>query len=439
MKAGSNVAESSQGNIDVNIHIKNGRLIDPQNSTDDVTDVFIHAGKIAAIGKAPSGFKADKVIDAQDRVVCPGLIDLRARLREPGQEYKGNISSETRAAARGGVTTLCTLPDTDPIIDTPAVVDLIEHRVRESGSCKVKVLGALTVGLQGKQLSEINTLKQAGCAGVSNAYEYISNSQIMRRAMEYVASLDMTLFLHAEDSSLASNGCAHEGEVSTRLGLAPVPECAETIAVARDIMLIEQTGIRAHFCQISTQRAMKMIARAQHDGLPITADVAAHQLHLTEMDIGFFNSNCHVRPPLRSEQDRTGLRQGVRDATFSVICSDHQPHDVDAKIAPFAQTEPGVSAIETLLPLALRLAEDGMEMTEIIARLSTGPAKVLGVEGGSLGVNMPADVCIFDPQAWWTVSSDELASHGKNTPFMGWELKGRVTHTLLDGEIVFEL
>jgi len=423
----------------MNIHIKNGHVIDPANGLDKVTDLFIQEGKIASLGSAPAGFKAHSTIDANNLVVCPGLIDIRARLREPGQENKGSIESETRAAAHGGVTTLCTPPDTDPIIDTPAVVDLIQHRVAQVGKCKVVTLGALTTGLKGEQLSEIYKLKRAGCVGVTNAYHYISNARIMRHAMEYVASLDMTLFIHAQDSDLSKNGCAHEGEVSTRLGLTGIPECAETIAVSRDLMLIEKTGVRAHFCQLSTESAIKMIARAQHDGMPVTTDVTAHQLHLTEMDIGYFNSLCHVSPPLRHQRDLEGLRNGVHHGTVSAICSDHQPLDVDAKLAPFAQTEPGISAIETLLPLSLRLVnEKDLSLSDLIAKLTCGPANILGINAGTLGINSPADICIFDPESYWEVTEDTFVSHGKNSPFIGWELKGQVTHTLLDGDVVFQ-
>lgn len=432
------------------IHIKNGRVIDPANNVDKLVDLYIEKDKIISLGKAPAGFQAKSTIDASNCIVCPGLVDIRARLREPGLENKGSIESETLAAAHGGVTTLCTPPDTDPIIDTPAVVDLIRHRVAEIGKCKVVTLGALTKGLQGSQLSELEHLKKAGCVGVTNAYSYISNAAIMRRAMEYVASLDITLYIHAEDKELRENGCAHEGEISTRLGLTGIPECAETIAVSRDLMLIEKTGVRAHFCQLSTQQAVKMVARAQHDGLPVTADVTAHQLHLTEMDIGYFNSQCHVSPPLRTQRDLEGLRTAVERGIIQAICSDHQPHDVDAKLAPFAQTEAGISSIETLLPLSLRLHDSQLSgsslpknsnpsLSDIIARLTCGPANILGINAGTLAIDSPADVCIFNPDIYWNVTEDTFLSHGKNSPFIGWELKGQVTHTLLDGDIVFEL
>lgn len=424
------------------ISILNGRIIDPANKLDQVTDLHIAAGKIQAIGQAPEGFKAERTIDAVNQVVCPGLIDLQARLREPGQEYKSNIADESRAAASAGITTLVCPPDTDPITDTPAVVDLISQRASDAGFARVLSLGALTQGLQGKQLSEMNELKQAGCVGVSNAGHPVNNTEVMRRAMEYAASQDMTVFLHAEDHWLANGGCAHEGAVSVRLGLPGIPEAAETIAVARDLQLIEQTGVRAHFCQLSSDRAVKMIARAQHDGLPVTADVAIHQLFLTDMDIGYFNSQCHVRPPLREQRDKDGLRNAVNQKTVAAICSDHQPHDTDAKLAPFPSSEPGISGLETLLPLTLRLVDEAvLSLPEAIACLTQQPANILGIleqgRGGSLTTGVRADICVFDPEQYWELQAENMVSNGHNSPFIGWQLKGHVTHTLLAGKITY--
>lgn len=422
------------------IHIRNGHIIDPANQRDSLGDIFIAAGKIVSIDHAPGGFTANHEIDAQGCWVFPGIVDLCARLREPGQEQKATIASETHAAARAGITTLCIPPDTHPIIDTPAVVELIHRRAEIAGQSKVVTLGALTVGLAGEHLSEMVQLKQAGCVGMTNLDHSIDESRIIRRAMEYAASNGITVFINAEDEDLAGNGCAHEGRVSTRLGLAGIPETAETLAVSRKLMLIEQTGVRAHFSQLSSARAVQMIKRAQYDGLPVTADVSAHQLHLTEMDIGFFDSNCHVHPPLRTQRDRDGLRQGLKEGTVSVICSDHQPHDRDAKLAPFGETEPGISSLETLLPLSLRLIEEGvMDRTEIIARLTCQPAAVLNIEAGSLSIGNAADICIFDPSQHWTLNENEIQSRGHNTPFIGWEFNGRVRHTLIDGKIIFSL
>ena len=420
------------------IHIRNGHIIDPANNRDSIGDIFIAAGKIVALDNAPEGFTANHEIDATGCWVFPGLVDLRARLREPGNENKSTIASETRAAASAGITTLCIPPDTQPIIDTPAVVELIHRRAEAAGQSKVVTLGALTVGLAGGHLSEMVQLKQAGCVGMTNLDHTIPESQVMRRAMEYAASNGITVFINAEDEDLANNGCAHEGAVSTRLGLKGIPETAETLAVSRKLMLIEQTGVRAHFCQLSSARAVQMIKRAQYDGLKVTADVSAHQLHLTEMDIGFFDSNCHVLPPLRTQRDRDGLRVGLQENTVSVICSDHQPHDRDAKLAPFGETEPGISALETLLPLTLRLVEEGiLNRSEAIARLTSQPASVLNLPIGNLSVDNTADICIFDPAQCWTLDENQMLSRGHNTPFNGWEFNGRVRQTLVDGKIIF--
>jgi len=421
------------------IHIRNGHLIDPANQVDKKVDLFIEHGKVAAIGKAPAGFKAEQLIDASDRLVIPGIIDLQARLREPGLEYKATIKSETRAAAASGITTLCLPPDTNPIIDTPAVIELI-HRRNEAAACaEIVTLGALTKGLAGDEISEMYELKRAGCVGVSNARAPIANTLVIRRAMEYAANFGLTIFLNAEDHSLSHKGCAHEGAISTRLGLPSIPEAAETMAVARLLMLVEQTGVRAHFCQLSTAKAVQMIHRAQYDGLAVTADVTAHHLYLTEMDIGYFDSNCHVMPPLRSQRDKAGLRQGLVEGTLNAICSDHQPHELDAKLAPFCESEAGISGLDTLLPLALRLADElDLKRSDVIARLTQYPAQILGLKTGQLAVGRQADICIFDPQQHWTVNHDNLVSQGKNSPFLGWEMKGRVSHTLLAGQVVFQ-
>ena len=419
------------------ISIVGGRLIDPANGIDQVTDLHIAAGKIRAVGKAPADFEAAKIIDAKNQIVCPGLVDLHVRLREPGQENKATIASETRAAAKAGITTLVCPPDTHPVTDTPAVVDLIRHRAEQAGYARVVSLGALTKNLDGEQLAEMSALKNAGCVGVSNASNAIQSTEVMRRAMEYAASQNMPVFLHAQDPWLAGAGCAHEGAISVRLGLPGIPESAETIAVARELHLIEQTGVRAHFCQLSSERAVQMIARAQHDGLPVTADVTAHHLFLTEMDIGFFDSQCHVQPPLRTQRDRDGLRAGVQRGTVSAICSDHQPHDRDAKLAPFPSSEPGISGLETLLPLTLRLVDEGvMSLSQAIASITQAPASIVGLSA-SLGAGDMADVCVFDPEQYWSLTPETMFSQGKNSPFLGWELKGRVTQTLLAGHISF--
>ncbi len=420
------------------IEITGGRVIDPANHLDAVADLYLDQGRILALGQAPKGFRAELSIDARGRIVCPGFVDLSARLREPGYEHKATIMSETRAAASAGITTLCCPPDTSPVIDTPAVAELIHRRAEQAGLARVLCLGALTQGLEGERLAELFALKRIGCVGVSNALSPIANTEVVRRAMEYAATCELPVFLHPEDYWLSQSGEVHEGAVSARLGLPAVPETAETVALARDLLLIEQTGVRAHFCRLSTARAVSMVAEAKRRGLPVSADVSAHHLHLTDRDIGDYNSLCHVRPPLRTQGDREGLRQGLAQGVIAAVCSDHQPHDRDAKTAPFSLTDPGISALETLLPLMLQLVEEGVvDLSAAIAATTQHPARILGIEAGSLAVGRPADVCLFDPELSWTLTEERLISAGKNTPFLGWRFKGRVTHTLLEGRLVY--
>jgi dihydroorotase len=427
-------------NSTMNLRLKGGRVVDPANKVDDIMDVYIADGRIAALGAAPVGFGAARDIDASGCIVCPGLVDLCARVREPGQEHKATIATESVAAAAGGITTLCCPPDTNPVVETPADIELIRLRAEKIGKTRIVTLGALTQGLDGERLSEMAALKNAGCVGVSNALRPLANTLVQRRALEYAATFDLTVFLHPNDHWLSANGCAHEGQVATRLGLPGIPEAAETAAVARDLTLIEQTGIRAHFCHLTTARAVHMVARAQFDGLPVTADVGLPYLFLTEVDISDFDSRCHVIPPLRTMQDRLNLREALKRGTLSVICSDHQPHEADAKLRSFPSTEPGISGLDTLLPMSLRLVEEHViELDELIHRLTAGPAGILGLPFGTLSVGASADVCIFDPDLVWQLNSDTMRSNGHNTPFMGWEMKGRVIHTLLAGNLVHSL
>jgi dihydroorotase len=420
------------------IVIKSGRVVDPANKIDAITNVYIADGRIAAVGNALAGFSADKEIDASGKLVCPGLVDLSARLREPGYEHKATIASETRAAALSGITTLACPPDTDPVIDTPALIKLIRQRSERAGYSSVHCIGAASHDLKGELLSEMAALKEAGCVGVSNAMIPIKNPQIMKRIMEYAATFDLTIFLFAEDPSLRNNGCMHEGAISTRLGLPGIPEAAETVAVARDLALIADTGVRAHFCRLSTAKAAQMIARAQYEGLPVTADVSAHQLYLTDMDVGEFDAQCHVRPPLRSQRDMQGLRDAVRKGTISAVCSDHQPHENDAKLNPFREAASGISALETLLPLTLRLVDEcNITLSDAIARVTTQPAKILGIEAGTLSVGAVADLIVVDPEHYWSLSRETMLSRGRNTPFIGWELKGKVQQTLINGMVVY--
>ena len=422
------------------LKISHGRIIDPANNIDQTGNLFIDKGRILAIGRSPNGFKPQKEIDASNKIVCPGFIDLCARLREPGEEYKATIASETAAAVASGITSICCPPDTIPVIDTPAVVELIFQRSSTSKKSKVFPLGALTHGLKGETLAEMDTLKSAGCIGVSNAYAPIVDTEVLRRAFEYAVTCDITVHLYCEDDYLRNNGVAHEGPVSTRLGLPAIPETAETVAVSRALLLIEQTGARVHFCRISTARSIDLLAEAKARGIDVTADVGIAYLHLTDMDISSFNTDCYVLPPLRSQRDKEGLRAGLANGTITAICSDHQPHESDAKSAPFSLTEPGASTIEMLLPLTLQLVRDkNLTLLQAIATLTSAPAKIAGLDTGNLSIGSRADVCIFDPELSWTVARKSLLSAGKNTPFASWEMTGKVTHTLVDGKIIYQL
>ncbi|MCX7100219.1 MAG: dihydroorotase [Methylobacter sp.] len=422
------------------ICIAKGRIIDPANDMDRVGSIYIENGKIVSVTDEQAGFKADKVIDASDQIVCPGFIDLSTRLRDMGHSRKATFKSEVIAAASAGVTTLCLQPDTVPVIDTPAVAELIKDLAQIAGYRQIYPIGALTHKLDGVELSSMLSLKNAGCIAVGNANQPVKNLLILRRAMEYAASHDLLLMFRPNDFWLSNNGCAHEGVVATRYGLPSIPEAAETIALAQCLELAELTGCRVHFGQLSSKRSVIQIHQAKKYGLRVSADVAIHQLHLTENDMQPFDSAYHVLPPLRTEADKQYLRQGLAEGTLNSICSDHQPHDLDAKLGAFPETEPGISALETLLPLMLRLVKQhAITLEQGIGCLSANPARVLRLESGALTPGFAADVCIFDPELDWQVNAENWKSQGVNTPFWGHTLKGRVTHTLQAGQIIYSL
>jgi dihydroorotase len=421
------------------IAISGARLIDPANGVDRQQSVYIANGIVAAVGKQPDGFHADREIRAPGQIVCPGLIDLCARIREPGQEHKATIASETAAAVAGGFTTLCCPPDTQPVIDTPAVAEMIRERADRIGKARILPIGALTRALGGEELSEMRALKKAGCVAASNARVPVANTLVLRRAMEYAASFDLLVMVRPEDHWLRNQGVIHEGLVSTRLGLPGIPEAAETVVVAQVLALLKQTGARVHFGQLSCGAAVEMVARARDLGLPVSADVSAHQLCLTEAALADFDSLYHVNPPFRTEQDRAALCRGVADGILAAICSDHQPHEEGAKLDAFSSTEPGMSSLETVLPLTLDLVASGqLDLVRAIDSLTNGPSGILGLTAGQIKPGSVADICVFDPEAVWTVSTRNWRSRGLNSPFFGMELKGRVTCTLVAGRIVHE-
>ena len=421
------------------IQIKSGHLIDPKNGIDAVMDVFIAAGKVVAIGSAPSNFQANRVIDAEGLVVCPGLVDLSARLREPGYEYKATLESEMDAAVAGGITSLACPPDTDPPLDEPGLVEMLKHRARSLNQARVYPIGALTQGLKGKHLTEMAELRDAGCVAFGQSDAPLTDTLVMMQSMQYAATFGFGVWLRPQDMSLSNNGVAHDGEVATRLGLPPIPVCAETIALSNIILLARETGAKVHLCRLSSAEGVSMVRAARKQGLSITCDVAINHMHLSEMDIGFFDSNCHLVPPLRGLSDRDALRAGLMDGTIDAVCSDHTPVDEDAKLLPFGEAEVGATGLELLLPLTLKWAlEMKLPLSTAIAKITVEPAKILGVDAGHLSPATAADLCIFDPNQYWKVEPAALKSQGKNTPFLGMELQGRVKYTLVDGSIVYE-
>lgn len=421
------------------IHIQNGRVIDPGNGIDAAQDLYIAAGKVVGNGCAPEGFHANRVIDAAGLVVCPGLIDLAARLREPGFEYKATLESEMAAAVAGGVTSLACPPDTDPPLDEPGLVEMLKHRARALNQARVYPLGALTQGLNGERLTEMAELRDAGCVAFSQAEIAVANHSVLLRAMQYAATFGFQVWLRPQDPDLARGGVAHDGEVATRLGLAAIPSCAETIALSTILMLAREACCRVHLCRISTAQGVEMIRAAKAQGMVISCDVSANHMHLSEMDIGYFDSNARLTPPLRSLRDRDGLRAGLEDGTIDAVCSDHTPVDEDAKQLPFAEAEAGATGLELLLPLTLKWgAEAGLPMARTLAKITTEPARILEKDTGHLAPGATADVCVFDPQAWWKVEPRALKSQGKNTPFLGMELQGKVRYTLVSGHLVYE-
>ncbi|MDF1643427.1 MAG: dihydroorotase [Pseudomonadales bacterium] len=421
------------------LKIINGWLVDPKGGTEQAADLFIHDGQIIAIGAAPDGFVADQEVDAAGMWVMPGVVDLAVRLPEPGYESRGSIDSELAAAVAGGVTTLCCTPDSRPVIDSAAVVKLIAEKANQAASARVKCIGALTQGLEGIYPSEMHALKQAGCVALTNLRRPFASNRVLLHSLAYAATHQTKVFLSPVDHSLEDGGCCHEGAISVRLGLAGIPEIAETSAIATSLLLVEETGVQTHYSQLSSAHSVELIRHAQQQGLPVTAGVAIHQLLFTEASIEGYNSAFHLQPPLRTEDDRAALIEGVIDGTIGAICSDHQPVSASAKMAPFAATESGISGLQTLLPLAVQLLQEySLSAPAIVERLTHGPSAIIGLEGVGLTVGSTADITIFDPNARQTVNPDHWFSGGLNNPYMGKILTGKVAATFVGGRKVYE-
>jgi dihydroorotase len=430
----------SDNTDNMNLHIKNGRLVDPANGIDAVQDLYIAGGKVAGIGSAPEGFAAARTIDAAGLVVAPGLVDLSARLREPGFEYKATLASEMQAAMQGGVTTLVCPPDTDPVLDEPGLVEMLKHRARSMNKAHVHPLGALTVGLKGKSLTEMAELTGAGCIGFSQAEAVIEDTTVLLRAMQYAKTFGYTVWLRPQDPHIGRGGVAHSGPLASRLGLSGVPVMAETIALHTIFELMRASGARVHLCRISSAAALELVRAAKKEGLPVTCDVGVHHLHMTDADIGFFDPNARLSPPLRSGRDRDAIRAAVLDGTVDAVCSDHTPVDDDEKLQPFAEASPGATGLELLLSLMLKWADEqnGAGLPLALSRITRDPARVTGLPAGDLRVGSVADVVLFDPDARWTVEASALASQGKHTPFLGYELTGQVRATVVAGHVAWE-
>ena len=422
------------------IHIRNGRVIDPMSARDGVADVYVAAGKIVGVGEAPADFHANRVIDASGLVVCPGLVDLAVRLREPGFEYRATLESEMLAAAAGGVTSLACPPDTDPPLDEPGLVEMLKFRAKNLPGPRVYPIGALTQKLEGKLLTEMAELTEAGCCAFTQADAAPADPQVLLRAMQYAATFGYSLWLRPQDLSLSRDGIAHDGAVASRLGLPGIPALAETVALATILLLARETGARIHLARLSTREGIAMVRAAKAQGLAITCDVASTHVHLSENDLAGFDSHMHLVPPLRSLRDRDAIREALRDGSVDALCSDHTPVDEDVKQVPFGESTPGASGVELLLPLTLKWAREmGVPLLQAIDLISWKPAQILGVPGGTLAVGGNADICVFDEAAEWIATPRTLASQGDNTPFLGHPMQGQVRFTLIDGHVDFEL
>ena len=428
----------------MNLHITNGRLIDPAGGIDVVADLFVADGKVAAIGSAPAGFKADRVMDASGKLVLPGLIDLAARLRKP-VEYRATLEVEMKAALAGGVTSVVLPPDTDPTLDEPGLVEMLKDRARQLDQVNLYPLGAMTVGLEGKVITEMAELTEAGCIGLSQADIPVEDTNVLMRAMQYARTFDYVLWLQPNDPWLSRDGVAGDGAYAARLGLSGVPAQSESIALNTLFELHRATGARLHLCRLATAGGVELVRRARREGLAVTCDVSINNLHLTDVDIGYYDSNFRLNPPLYGQRDRDAILAGLLDGTIDAICSDHTPVSRDGKMLPFAEAQVGAAGLELLLPLTLQwAAREGIPLVKALACVTSAPARILGASCpsvppcGSLAVGFPADLCIVDPDASWMVAAHSPAGQNQQTPFIGIEMPASVVATVVRGRVLWE-
>jgi len=420
--------------------IRGGRLVDPAAGRDETADLLVEKGKVSKIGTIPVGGGKAREIDAAGKWVLPGLVDLHVHLREPGYEYKETILTGTQAAAAGGFTSVACMPNTNPVNDNPAVTRTILEKAAAAAGVRVYPVGCLTAGQDGSSLAEIGSLVEAGCRAFSDDGHPVSHPGVMRRAMEYCRSFDVPVISHCEDRDLAGDGVMHEGAVSTRLGLPPIPAAAEEVMAARDIILCRLTGARLHLAHVSTRGTVRLIEAAREEGLAVTAEVTPHHLLLTDEAVAGFDTSTKVNPPLRAREDVEAVRAALRDGVIDVIATDHAPHSPVEKEVDYQSAAFGLVGLETALALVLKLVREGfLPLERAVQALAARPAEILGIAGGTLGEGDPADLIIVDPEAEWTVTPGDFLSKGRNTPFAGWKLQGRVERTFVAGRAVFKL
>ncbi len=420
------------------IRIKGGRVIDPANGTDKVTDLYIQGSKIVA----PPKSKSAKVttIEAKGKWVVPGLIDMHVHFREPGQEYKETIQSGCEAAAAGGYTSVATMPNTNPVCDNASVVEYIRHQASQANGVNVYPMGAISKGLQGEELAEIADMVKSGAVAITDDGHCLMNSAVMRSALEYASNLNLLVCQHCEDHDLSAGGSMHEGEMSTRLGLAGIPSAAESIMAGRDIQLLQFTQSRYHIQHVSTKEAVDLVRQGKKRGLAVSCEVAPHHWSLDDTHLTSYDTNYKMNPPLRSEEHVKAVRRGLKDGTIDCIATDHAPHVETDKLVEFDQALNGITGLETALPLALNLVrEEVLSPSDLIAKLTINPARLLGLEKGTLSVDADADITIIDPDAEWVYSRDIIRSKSRNTPWLDATLTGRAITTIAAGKIIHQL